>query len=159
MTRRTSAEAGIGRLERLYRDEGARVERALVLFTGERVVAQDAVAEAFAQAIRRGDDVRDLKAWIWRTAFRVAAGELKDRSRRAGASREESYEMPEPVIDLIRALERLSPKQRASLVLFHYAGYPTTEIARILGTTPQAVTVHLAVGRKRLRRLLEVDDG
>jgi DNA-directed RNA polymerase specialized sigma24 family protein len=39
------------RLEQLYRDEGARLWRALVAFTGNREMASDAVAEAFAQAI------------------------------------------------------------------------------------------------------------
>jgi DNA-directed RNA polymerase specialized sigma24 family protein len=38
-------------LERLYRDEGARLWRALVAFSGDREVAADAVAEAFARAL------------------------------------------------------------------------------------------------------------
>lgn len=144
-------------LERLYREEGPRLERALVLFAGNREVAMDAIAEAFAQAIRGRTRVNDPRAWVWRAAFRIAAGELKDRSRRTEL-RESSYEMPEPVVDLVRALARLSPKQRASLVLFHYAGYPAKDVARIVGSTPAAVTVHLSVGRKRLRGLLEDDD-
>jgi RNA polymerase sigma-70 factor, ECF subfamily len=145
-------------LERLYRDDGPRLERALILFAGDRDVAGDAVAEAFAQAIRGRDRVRDPRAWVWRAAFRIAAGELKDRSRKAELVRESAYEMPEPIVDLVRALAGLSPKQRASLVLFHYAGYPTKDVARIIGSTPAAVTVHLSVGRKRLRGLLEDDD-
>jgi RNA polymerase sigma-70 factor (ECF subfamily) len=144
-------------LERLYRDEGPRLERALVLFAGNRDVAKDAVAEAFAQALRGRTRVRDPRAWVWRAAFRIAAGELKDRSRRT-EQRDAIYEMPEPVVDLVRALGRLSPKQRASLVLFHYAGYPAKDVARIVGSTPAAVTVHLSVGRKRLRELLEDED-
>jgi DNA-directed RNA polymerase specialized sigma24 family protein len=40
-----------------------------------------ALAEAFAQALRRGDRLTDPLAWIWRIAFRVAAGELKRRAR------------------------------------------------------------------------------
>jgi DNA-directed RNA polymerase specialized sigma24 family protein len=145
-------------LERLYRDEGPRLERALVLFAGDRQIAEDAIAEAFAQAIHGRTRVRDPRAWVWRAAFRIAAGELKDRSRRTAMLKESPYEMPEPVVDLVRALARLSPKQRASLVLFHYAGYPTKDVARIVGSTPAAVTVHLSVGRKRLRELLEDDN-
>jgi DNA-directed RNA polymerase specialized sigma24 family protein len=145
-------------LERLYRDEGQRLERALVLFAGNRDVARDAVAEAFAQAIRGRTRIRDPRAWVWRAAFRIAAGELKDGNRRNVMLREAPYEMPEPVVDLVRALARLSPKQRASLVLFHYAGYPAKDVARIVGSTPAAVTVHLSVGRNRLRHLLEDDD-
>ncbi len=151
-------DAAVGELERLYRDEGARLERALVLFAGDREVARDAVAEAFAQALRGGDRIRDPHAWIWRTAFRVAGGELKERRLHSAPLREAAYEMPEPLTNLLHALRRLSPKQRASIVLYHYAGHPPRDIARIIGSTPQAVSVHLAVGRKRLRELLEVDN-
>jgi hypothetical protein len=45
----------------------------------DREVASDAVAEAFAvPALWRGR--RDLPAWVWRSAFRIAAGELKRRT-------------------------------------------------------------------------------
>ncbi len=145
-------------LERLYRDDGTRLERALVLFAGDREVARDAVAEAFAQALRGRERIRDPQAWIWRSAFRIAAGELKERRLSAGPLPEAIYEMPEPLIDVVRALRRLSPNQRASMILHHYAGYPTREVAHIIGSTPPAVTVHLAVGRRRLRELLEDDD-
>ena len=41
-------------LEALYRDDGDRLWRALLVFAGDPEVASDAVAEAFAQALRRG---------------------------------------------------------------------------------------------------------
>lgn len=144
--------------EQLYRSDGARLERALILFAGDREVARDAVAEAFAQAISAGERLRSPQAWVWRAAFRIAAGELKHRSKHSPAALEEAYVMPDPVVDLVRALSRLSPKQRASIVLHHYAGYPTKDVARMIGSTPPAVTVHLSMARKRLRSLLEGHD-
>jgi DNA-directed RNA polymerase specialized sigma24 family protein len=60
-------------LERLYREDGARLWRALMAFSGDREVASDAVAESFAQALGRGDDLRDPQRWVWRAAFRIAA--------------------------------------------------------------------------------------
>lgn len=63
-------------LERLYREEGARIWRALVAHTGDREIAADAVAEAFAQALHRGDEVKAPGPWLWRAAFRIAMGEL-----------------------------------------------------------------------------------
>jgi RNA polymerase sigma-70 factor (ECF subfamily) len=57
-------------------------------------------------------------------------------------------------VDLLLALKRLSPKERAAIVLHHYAGYSTTEIADMIGSTPGAVRVHLSVGRRRLRSYL-----
>ena len=146
-----------GELERLYRERGDRLWRAVLAYAGDPEVASDAVAEAFAQALRRGTALRDPEAWVWRAAFRIAAGELADRRRRgaelpAGAGA--AYLVPEPADDLVRALRALSPKQRASLVLHHYAGYPVREVATILGSTSAAVRVHLSQGRKRLRALL-----
>jgi RNA polymerase sigma-70 factor (ECF subfamily) len=144
--------------ERLYRDDGARLERALVLFAGDRDIARDAVAEAFAQAMRAGDRLFDRRSWVWRAAFRIAAGELQDRRRRSSALPERGYEMPEPVVDLVRALAQLSPKQRACVVLFHYGDYSTKDVANIIGSTHGAVSVHLSVARRRLRELLEDGD-
>jgi DNA-directed RNA polymerase specialized sigma24 family protein len=47
-------------VEAVYREHGAHLWRSLLLYTGDRDVASDAVAEAFAQAIRRGDEVRKV---------------------------------------------------------------------------------------------------
>jgi RNA polymerase sigma-70 factor, ECF subfamily len=145
-------------LERLYREHGDRMWRSVLAFAGDADVASDAVAEAFAQALRRGDAIREPERWLWRAAFRIAAGDLKDRGRRAPLV-EEAYEMEEPARELVAALAKLSQKQRASVVLHHAGGYPVKEIAAILGSTDAAVRVHLSRARRRLRQLMEDDDG
>jgi len=157
---RTERVSTGGELERLYRERGDRLWRAVLGYSGDPEVASDAVSEAFAQVLRRGEAVRDPEAWVWRAAFRIAAGELADRRRRSthGDVAEGSYELPEPADELLRALSRLSPKQRACVVLHHYAGYPVKEIATIVGSTQAAVRVHLSQGRKRLRAELGRDD-
>jgi DNA-directed RNA polymerase specialized sigma24 family protein len=148
-----------GDLERLFQEDGARIWRALVAYSGDREVASDALAEAFAQALARADGIRSPERWVWRAAFRIAAGELKERRRAHPASGVGVYDMPEPPHDLIAALAKLSPKQRKALILRYYVGYPTRDVARILGSTTATVRVHLSQGRRRLRRLLEDDDG
>ena len=151
------APAGVERgerLERLYREQGARMWRALLAYAGDPEVASDAVAETFAQALRRGDAIRDPERWVWRTLFRVAAGELKARARTFPLAVEGVYEMEAPARELVAALGRLSEKQRAAVVLHHAAGYPVREVAAILGSSPGAVKVHLLRGRRRLRELL-----
>jgi len=77
MTKVDRAPAGVSRMEQiecLYRERGDRICRGLLAFSGDPEVANDAVAEAFAQVLRRGDEVRDPERWIWRAAFRIAAG-------------------------------------------------------------------------------------
>jgi RNA polymerase sigma factor (sigma-70 family) len=145
-------------VERVWREQGGKLWRSLVAFTTDPDVATDAMAEAFAQALGRGAAVRDHDRWIWRSSFRIAAGELKARSSRSDALPERSYEMPEPAADLVRALATLSPNQRAAIALHEYADLSTREVARILGCSQATVRVHLAQARKRLRPLLEETD-
>jgi RNA polymerase sigma-70 factor (ECF subfamily) len=146
------------KLERLYRDHGDRLWRAVFAWSGDRQVADDAVAEAFTQALRQGDSLRDPMAWIWRVAFRLAAGELKDRGRHR-PEQDSPYEPPGSASDVVEALRQISPKQRAAVLLHHYAGYPVKDVAKIIGSTPAAVRVHLSAGRRRLRDLLGDEDG
>ncbi len=155
------APVGIGRgseLERLYREQGDRVWRAVFAYAGDREVANDAVAEAFAQALRRGDAMRDPVSWIWRASFRIAAGLLKERRRMSPPTVETSYEMEQPARELLAALASLPSSQRTAVVMHHSAGYSVREIASLLGTTSATVKVHLSRGRKRLRKLLEDED-
>jgi RNA polymerase sigma-70 factor (ECF subfamily) len=147
-----------GHLEALYREQGARMWRAVLAFAGDPEVANDAVAEAFAQALRRGDAIRRPERWIWRAVFRIAAGELHARRREVHTDAETAYEMEEPARELLAALGRLSERQRAAVVLHHAAGYSVREVAAIIDSTPAAVKVHLMRGRRRLRELLGDDD-
>lgn len=144
-------------IERAYREHREKLWRALLLFCGDPDVASDAVAEAFAQAIRRGDAIRDPGRWVWRAAFSIARGDLQRRGRTTPLV-DLPVEMPEPTVDLVRSLALLSPKQRAALILHHYAGYSTKETATIIGSTAPAVGVHLQRARARLRELLRESD-
>lgn len=147
--------------DRTFREEGPRLWRALLAFTADPELASDAMAEAYAQLLGRGSAVEAHDRWVWRAAFRIAAGELHDRRRRASSTTGAlgSYEMPEPALDLIDALGRLSPNQRAVAVLRLYVDLPTREVAQILGIGQATVRVHLSQARRRLRELLEGTDG
>jgi RNA polymerase sigma-70 factor (ECF subfamily) len=146
-------------VERVWRDDGPRLWRSLVAFGGDHELASDAMAEAFAQALGRGAAVETPNRWIWRTAFRIAAGELKERGRVAASDgRAFSVGMPEPVVDLVRALRTLSPNQRAAAVLSLYADVSTRDVARILACSQATVRVHVSQARRRLRALLEDTD-
>lgn len=146
-------------VERVWRDDGPRLWRSLAAFGGDQELASDAMAEAFAQALGRGGAVEAPDRWIWRAAFRIAAGELKERRRvRAGDVAPSPVVMPEPVADLVRALRTLSPNQRAAAVLSLYADMSTRDVAQILGCSQATVRVHLSQARRRLRVLLEETD-
>ena len=154
----SEVESSVDGWERLYRDEGPRLWRALFAYSRDRDIANDALDEAFTQAIARDRRIREPSSWIWTTAFKVASGELK-RRRRTSAFKDpgHAYEMPETDPKLLAALQELTPKQRAAVILHDYADRPNDEIARVLGMRVQTVHVHLSQGRKRLRELLGGD--
>ena len=155
VTTLVSPVAASGEVEAVYRQDGDRLWRALFAFAGNEDIASDAVAEAFAQALRRGSAIRDVRGWVWRSAFRLAAGDLKRQSSLSrGPLPEGSFHDPHPDEQLLDALQGLTPQQRAAIVLHYYADCPVREIARRTGMNQLAVRAHLSRGRKHLRVLL-----
>lgn len=146
-----------GEVEALYRSDGARLWSAVRGYTGDRGISDDAVSEAFTQLLRRGGDVRNPGAWVWTTAFRIAAGELRRRSATVPDPPDTAYDPAVADQRVLSAVARLSDRQRASVILHYYADRPVKEIADILGSTPAAVSVHLFRARKNLRDLLGDD--
>jgi DNA-directed RNA polymerase specialized sigma24 family protein len=62
----------------LYREVGPQLWRAILVYAGgRREVADDAVGEAFARAIESDGVIRRPFPWLYRTAFRIAAAELR----------------------------------------------------------------------------------
>lgn len=144
---------GVQGIEALYRQDGERLWRAVLLFSGDPEIARDAVAEAFAQALRRGPAVQHPQAWVWKTSFRIAAGELK---KRPATSLIPDVGYLDPAIDqeLMDAVAQLPPQQRACVVLFYYVDASVRDIARRTGTSQLSVRANLSRGRKRLKQIL-----
>jgi RNA polymerase sigma-70 factor (ECF subfamily) len=147
-------------IEALYRADADRLWRAIYVFAGDAEIARDAVAEAYAQLIRRKDAVRDPAAWVWRTAFQISRGELKAR-RDAARSSPAGVEHRDRYVDadLLAAIRTLPDGQRAALILYYYADLPVRQIADRLGTNSLAVRASLSRGRRRLKTLLGDRDG
>jgi RNA polymerase sigma-70 factor (ECF subfamily) len=135
--------------------------RALVAWSASPDVADEAVAEAFAQLLRRGPEVRDPSAWAWRTAFRLAAGDLQRRRADAGPGDDTLTRLPASVdrlpddaLDLVHALAQLSDQQRRCIALVDIAGHTAPSAAAVLDTSAATVRVQLMRARRRLRTLL-----
>jgi RNA polymerase sigma factor (sigma-70 family) len=147
-------------IEALYRADGDRLWRAIYAFAGDPDIASDAVAEAYAQLIRRGAAIRDPAAWVWRAAFRISRGALKAR-RRDEAAAQPAADHADVYMDqdLLAAVRALPEGQRAAVILFYYADLPVAQIADRMGTNGLAVRANLSRGRRRLRDLLGERDG
>ncbi|HEY6566373.1 MAG TPA: sigma-70 family RNA polymerase sigma factor [Actinomycetota bacterium] len=141
-------------VERLYREQGRRLWAAVFVYARDRSIADDAVAEAFAQLLRREREIHDLGAWVWTAAFRIAGGELQRRAVLL-------HEVPETVhvdefadTEILGAVATLPERQRAAVLLFYYADRPIREAAEILGVSSSTFRVHLTRARRHLSRTL-----
>lgn len=145
-------------IEDLYRREASRLwHTVLAMAGGRRDIADDAVAEAFARAIEHEGRIRKPEPWLYRVALNIAKRELKRGARQMPLDGVDVVgEEPEPR-EPIGALGRLSPGQRAALYLHYEEDLPVRDVARLMGTSPAVVKVHLSRGRKRLRELLGGD--
>ena len=146
-------------VEAVYRSHGATVWRAvLVMSAGSREVADEATCEAFARLYAYRDGVRDPMAWVFRTAFRLARGELKRRRPHVDA------DVPEAVGGEVSALpsavaaglRRLSAEQRSAVFLHYFADLPVGEVARLCGVPAATVKVRLHRARRALRDAPEI---
>ena len=144
---------------RLVAEHHASMARVAFVVCGDVEGARDATQSAWAIAWRRMDALREpsrVRAWL----VAIAANEARQLGRRrrrmpvvdisdelAGAM-DADPDLSTDVVDLHRALRRLTPDDRTLLALRFGAGLDSNEIAVQLGISPSGV-------RSRLARLLE----
>ena len=140
----------------VYREVHERLWRSLLAFTGDPEVASDAESEAFTQAMRRGDEIDDIAAWVWRSSFRIAAGMLSRRARERIARRRlvDDPVIEPSVVEFLALLGARSRQQRACVALRYSGGFTPTEIANLLGTSSGTVRVQLHRAHAALRQTL-----
>lgn len=145
------------RVEEAYNRLHPRLWHALLAYSGDPELASDAEAEAFTQALGRGDDLRDVDAWVWRSAFRIAAGLLKKRGEAGNLNLQavHKHEQPDSIIEFISMLGELTDQQRAAVALRYVGNFRPAEIAELLGTTSGSIRVQLHRAHEQLRAALE----
>jgi RNA polymerase sigma-70 factor, ECF subfamily len=131
--------------------------------------AQDLTQEAFIKALQRQDQLKDEQKaahWLSRIATNTALDFLR-RGRRVafvelGEAPEKHLESAEDALlrgeqrDWLAAgLERLTPRERAALVLRDVEDLPAEEVARRLGCSRATVRSHIANARIKIRKYAE----
>lgn len=131
--------------------------------------AQDLTQEAFIKALQRQDQLKDgQKAahWLSRIATNTALDFLRRHGRVSFCEITEAalgnFETPEATVlryeqrDWLAAgLEKLTPRERAALVLRDVEGLPAEEVARRLDCSKATVRSHIANARIKLRKFAE----
>ncbi len=162
-------DPGIRELER-YAEDGA--DRLFALFrraVGDPQVAEDLVQDTFHDAWRhidRYDPERPFRHWI----VRIGLNRLRSHLRRRKLERqwvaplavepacemrpESSLLEEERATSLEQAIARLGERQRVAVLLRYQEGMSCTEIAEVLDSSANAVSIHLHRARHALRRWL-----
>lgn len=127
--------------------------------------AEDVAQEAMLRAYRNFHRLRDrdrFRAWLVRTAWRLALDRIRSAGRRErremAVSEERGAETGvEGVIatreferKLAAALDELPEKLRIAIVLAAIEGYDTREVAKLIGVPEGTVKSRLHLARKRL---------
>jgi RNA polymerase sigma factor (sigma-70 family) len=151
------------RVDALFREYGADV-LAYAMRRTEVQNAEDVVAEVFLIAWRRVDRVPDTEPvlWLYAVARRVLANQRRAARRRKAlvdvlgrlAGRHSAAPEAGGLV-LMLALGRLRPDDREVLMLTAWEGLDASQVAAVLGCTPQAVHTRLHRARARLRAELD----
>lgn len=121
---------------------------------------REATAEALTYAWENWERVRRMHnpaGYVYKTGWRIGR-RLRNRRQPIDFSPPEGSEHHfEP--GLGPALEALSPRQRAVVVMVHALGWTQKETAELLGVSTSSVQRHLDRAMVKLRRALGVDVG
>lgn len=154
----------------LYAQHADAAIRLAYLLTGDQATAEDLVQDAFVRVAGRLVHLRDTGAFdaylrttvvnLSRSHFRrkrvernyleSRRSEIDHRVSSPGSSFEEQEE-------LWAALGRLSPRQRAAIVLRYYEDLSEKETAQILNCAPGTVKSLVARGLEQLRQEMRGD--
>ncbi len=154
-------------LERLLFGIRPRLHRFCARMLGSAIDGEDVAQEAALKALEafpHQAGIRNLEAWVFRIARNAALDFLRRRNREIMVPVDDGVEFADPYMDTERGLQaaaslrqfmRLSPTQRASVILRDVMGYSLEEVADILETTVPAVKASLHRGRGLLQRLAD----
>ena len=145
--------------ESFFEKNRSKLFGALCLVTGDRHEAEEITQDAFLKVWQRWDRVSTLEdptGFLFRTAMNV----FRNRARRTALAVRKVLRLATSADDLaavedrdqmVRAMRRLTPHQRAALVLTGYLGYSSEEAAKVLGVKASTVRALATKGRVAAR--------
>jgi RNA polymerase sigma-70 factor (ECF subfamily) len=129
----------------------------------DRGDAEDVAADAFGRLWSHWGQIHGedhAGGYVFKTAMRLCARRRRRAVREVVGTVPERGRSTDPGtrLSVVDALRGLPLRQRQSVVLRDWAGFETSEVARMLGTKESTVRVHLARGRASLRNVLTVEE-
>ena len=157
--------------ERLVRDYADLVLRVCYTYLRSTADAEDVCQDTLVKLLLREEPFHDPgheRAWVVRVAINACRNLLRDRGAHPTVGLDAVAEpavAQAPGEDALRqrdervlgAVMALPLPQREAVYLHYYEGYPTREVARIVGATDAAVRQRLSRARASLRDDLKGD--
>jgi len=151
--------------------------RSAYLLTGDLETARDLVQTALTKAYVKRVGMRDpgaMEHYVRRTVVNLhISAWRRHRGREASVAqppepfRRQAGDEPAPSalaervatsVDLWRALQTLTPRQRTAVVLRYFEDLPVADVARLMDCSEQSVKTHTARGLANMRALLSAED-
>lgn len=146
-----------------------RIFRQIYRLVGNVEDAQDLTQEAFIKALQHQDQLKDgdkSAHWLSRIATNTALDFLRRHKRitfcQINEAPEGHFETPEAGVLraerrqwLAEGMEKLTPRERAALVLRDMEDLPAEEVAQRLDCSKATVRSHIANARIKLRKFAE----
>jgi RNA polymerase sigma factor (sigma-70 family) len=158
-------------LATLARDRGSALVAYAYLLVGEQAAAQDLVQDAMVATFsrRHPDEVEHLEAHVRRAILNAFLNARRRRARWDGIVAVVADDDARPAgpapdaaaaarVDVHAALARLTPRERACVVLRHFEDLPVRDIADRLDLSEGAVKRYLSDARRRLAPMLGTDE-
>lgn len=142
--------------EALYADRWHAMVRLAVLTTGSTALAEEIVQDAFVQLHRNWAHVENPSAWLRIAVVNHGRSWVRRQvlERRHRPDAVDAVMLDEGVV-VRKALDKLSARQRAAVVLRFYQDLPEAEIAEVLGCRPGTVKSLLGRAKNTLRKELQ----
>jgi RNA polymerase sigma-70 factor (ECF subfamily) len=159
-------------LETLVNRYQVRAARAAFLVTQDQALAEDIVQDTFIrlyQRIQRFDETRPVEPYLMRSVVNAALNAVRRESRSVSlgadpaafehllaqaASVESQVEFAQLSREILQALSKLPPRQRAVIVQRYYLELSEQEMVLALEAAPGTVKWLLHAARARLKELL-----
>ena len=142
MIDRSESETGAAFLA-VYEAEFDRLHRIAFMTTGSNASAEDIVHDAFVDALRRWEHIREPAAYLRRAVVNYSTSWVRrrvlERRHATVLTTRDLTSVDGDTLAVRDAFQRLSPRQRAAVTMRFIDGISENEIADALGCRPGTV--------------------
>jgi RNA polymerase sigma-70 factor (sigma-E family) len=152
-----AASTGDASFEFTYAERWTPMVKLAALTTGSVAIAEEIVQDAFVQLHRHWDSIESPKSWLRSAVVNGCRDWVRRRGREPTARPDVDGEFGTDNVDNVAirtALDVLTPRQRAAVVLRYFEDLPEKEIAELLDCRPGTVKSLLSRSLPKLEREL-----